>query len=187
VLGRRRQILDAIPFPAGIKAQRTRIHGDYHLGQVLRAKTNYVILRFEGDPARPLAERRAKHSPLKDVASMLRSFGYAAQVSLMNYTARRPEEVARLEPWARLWERYSVAEFLRCYRETAGDAEFLPADKGGFRSLLTIYLLERALQDLTYELDSRPNWARIPLIGILSLPLEAGGHEWNRTSFPSRR
>jgi len=173
VLSRRRQILD--PFRAlagnGLHAQRTRIHGDYRLGQVLRAKTDYVILDFEGEPARSLADRRFKRSPLKDVAGMLRSLSYAAHGTLMNYTARRPEDLTRLEPWAQLWEQATSAEFLRAYRETAQGAEFLPADGGDCRTLLDAYLLDKALCELLSELNNRPSWVRIPLMGILSLSL----------------
>jgi len=173
VLSSRRRILDRFRRMDrdGINGLRTRIHGDYHLGQVLRVKADYVILDFEGEPARPLCERRAKHSPLKDVAGMLRSFSYAAYASLMNYTARRPEDFSRLEPWARLWERSAAAEFLRGYRERAAGAAYLPAASDGFRKLLAAYLLDKALYELMYELNNRPEWVRIPLQGILSTSL----------------
>jgi len=173
LLSRRRNILDRFRSFGGeeLQAQKIRIHGDYHLGQVLRVKTDYVIIDFEGEPARPLSERRAKQSPLKDVAGMLRSFGYAAYSTLMNYTTRRPEDLTRLEPWAQLWERSSAAEFLRAYRETTRTAEILPAGKDAFRRLLDVYLLDKALYELRYELNNRPTWLRIPLMGLLSLSL----------------
>jgi maltose alpha-D-glucosyltransferase/alpha-amylase len=172
LLSQRRRILDHFrSFGHGeLHAQRTRIHGDYHLGQVLRVKTDYVILDFEGEPARPLAYRRSKQSPLKDVAGMLRSFSYASYVTLMSYTSRRPEDLTRLEPWAQFWERSSAAAFLRAYREAAQSAAFLPPDKESFRHLLDVYLLDKALYELRYELNNRPTWVRIPLMGILSLP-----------------
>ena len=181
VLGRRRQILDNFHLSAaeGTLGQRIRIHGDYHLGQVLQVKTDYVVVDFEGEPARPIAERRAKRSPLKDVAGMLRSLSYAAYQGLIAYTARRPEDWESLEPWARLWERSMGAEFLRAYRTTAEGAPFLPCSEENFRKLLAIYLLDKALYELLYELNNRPAWVRIPLIGILSLPMEAGGRAWN--------
>ena len=188
VLGRRRQILDSFRHVGGhdLLAQRTRIHGDYHLGQVLQVRTDYVILDFEGEPARPIEERRAKQSPLKDVAGMLRSFAYAAYAGLINYSTRRPEDFDKLEPWARLWERSTAAEFLRAYREGAAEGRFLPEVESDLRGLLAVFWLDKALYELSYELNNRPDWVRIPLIGILSLPIEVGDHEWNSTQFPNR-
>jgi len=188
VLGRRSQILDNFKLAAqeGVLGQRIRIHGDYHLGQVLQVKTDYVILDFEGEPARPLVERRAKSSPLKDVAGMVRSLSYAAYSGLIAHTARRPEDWKTLEPWARLWERSMGAEFVRAYRNAAQHAPFLPSSDDSFRNLLAIFLLDKALYELSYELNNRPAWVRIPLMGILSLPLEAGGREWNWMPFRSR-
>ena len=151
--------------------QWIRIHGDYHLGQVLRAKGDFVILDFEGEPARSLEERRAKHPPLKDVAGMLRSFSYAAFAALMRYTARRPADSSQMEPWARLWESSVSAEFLRAYRETAAASPIVPQERDTFDGLLGIYVLDKALYELIYELDNRPAWIRIPLHGILSLPM----------------
>lgn len=173
VLSRRRRILDqfgAMNFD-GLRSQRIRIHGDYHLGQVLRAKTDVVILDFEGEPARSLEYRRSKQCPLKDVAGMLRSFNYAAYGTLINYTARHPEDFARLESWAQLWERSVSAEFLRAYRDAAQGADILPADSVEFRRLLHVFLLDKALYEILYELNSRPEWVRVPMLGILSLPL----------------
>jgi len=186
VLGRRRQILDSFRYSAAddLQVQRIRVHGDFHLGQVLRARTDYIILDFEGEPARPLSERRAKQSPLKDVAGMLRSLSYAAYAGLFNYTARRAEDFEKLEPWAALWERSSAAEFLRAYCETACGAAFLPSNEADFRDLLAAYWLDKALYELSYELNNRPAWVRIPLMGILSVPIKTGGYEWN--SNPSR-
>ncbi len=173
VLSRRRRILDYFGTlkSASFRSQRIRIHGDYHLGQVLRVKTDFVILDFEGEPARPLEYRRSKQCPLKDVAGMLRSFSYAAYASLINYSTRHSEDLTRLEPWAQLWERSAAAAFLRVYRETAHGAEFLPADTADFHKLLDVFLLDKALYEVRYELNARPAWVRIPLMGIMSLPL----------------
>jgi maltose alpha-D-glucosyltransferase / alpha-amylase len=172
VLGQRREFLSRLHLATGEIGQgmRIRIHGDYHLGQVLRVKTDYVILDFEGEPSRPLAERRAKQSPLKDVAGMLRSFSYAAYATLMNWSARRGEDATRLEPWARLWERSAGAEFLRGYREATVGADFLPSNPAVFRRLLGGFRLSKALYEVLYELNNRPGWVRIPLMGILSFP-----------------
>jgi len=173
VLSRRRRILYRFKMPesSGIRTQRIRIHGDYHLGQVLKVRGDFVILDFEGEPARALQERRAKQCPLKDVAGMLRSFSYAAYASLINYTTRRPEDFARLEPWAQLWERCVSAQFLRAYRETAYGAAFMPSDMEAFGNLLDVFMADKALYEVLYELNTRPAWVRIPLMGIMSLAL----------------
>jgi maltose alpha-D-glucosyltransferase/alpha-amylase len=171
VLSRRRQTLDRfrqLGVDNGL-GLRTRIHGDYHLGQVLRFKSDFVILDFEGEPARSLAERRAKQSPIKDVAGMLRSFSYAAYAALITYTTRRPDDFGFLMPWARLWERSVSTEFLRSYRATAQSAAYLPDDVSDFKKLLEAYLLDKALYEMLYELNNRPTWVRIPIEGILSL------------------
>ena len=173
VLSRRRRLLDHFERlgPETLRTRRTRIHGDYHLGQVLKVRTDFVIIDFDGEPTRPLAERRAKQCPLKDVAGMLRSFSYAAYSSLMNFTTRHGGDMARIEPWARLWERCAAAEFLRAYRETAHGADFLPPSVDDFRKLLDIFLVDKALYEVRYELNARPAWLRIPLLGIMSLQL----------------
>jgi maltose alpha-D-glucosyltransferase/alpha-amylase len=171
VLSRRRQILERFRSPGidSVDGLLTRIHGDYHLGQVLRYRSDFVILDFEGEPARSLAERRTKQSPMKDVAGMLRSFSYAAYATLINFTARRPEDLGRLMPWARLWERSVSAEFLRAYRATSQSSNHVPSDPAAFRQLLDAYLLDKALYELRYEMNNRPTWARIPVEGILAL------------------
>jgi maltose alpha-D-glucosyltransferase/alpha-amylase len=173
VLSRRTLVLDRFrQLAAGeIHALRTRIHGDYHLGQVLRSKGDFVILDFEGEPARSLAERRTKQSPLKDVAGMLRSFSYAAFSALMKYSTRRPEDFSRLEPWAHLWEQSVSSAFLRTYCEYARGVEVVPSEPRIFEQLLEAYVIDKAFYELVYELNNRPSWVMIPLTGILSLPL----------------
>ena len=167
---RARNIASANPAHAG---QRTRIHGDYHLGQVLRARGDFVILDFEGEPARSLAARRAKQSPLRDVAGMLRSFSYAAYSGLAAFSQRRPpsneSDAKNLEAWARQWESAVSAEYLRAYSTTvrAANSELLPPPEQT-DLLLNAYLLEKSLYELLYELDNRPTWVRIPLAGILA-------------------
>jgi maltose alpha-D-glucosyltransferase/alpha-amylase len=168
LFARARAIASATPDEAGM---RIRIHGDYHLGQVLRSRGDYVILDFEGEPARTLAARRAKQSPLKDVAGMLRSFSYAAYAGLNAFAQRRPDDAKGLEPWARLWQNAVSTEFLRAYRVTidATNTKLIPSPTQA-QLLLNAYLLEKALYELLYELDNRPAWVRIPLVGILALP-----------------
>jgi maltose alpha-D-glucosyltransferase/alpha-amylase len=150
-------------------ALRTRIHGDFHLGQLLRSKGDFYIIDFEGEPARPLVERRAKQSPLRDVASMMRSFSYAAYAALMRYVSRRPEHFERLAPWAKLWEQSVCTEFLRAYREQMRGKSIVPAESKSFETLLEAYVLDKALYELMYEISDRPTWVHIPLAGILSL------------------
>jgi maltose alpha-D-glucosyltransferase / alpha-amylase len=169
LFARARAIASATPSAAG---QRIRIHGDYHLGQVLRSRGDYVILDFEGEPARSLHERRDKQSPLKDVAGMLRSFSYAAYAALNTFAQRRPDDAKNLEPWVALWQNSVSTEFLRTYQLTINTAypSLIPEPRQAQICLVT-YLLEKALYELLYELDNRPMWVRIPLAGILSLPL----------------
>ena len=150
-------------------ATKTRVHGDYHLGQVLWAEGDFYLLDFEGEPARSLAQRRQKQSPLKDVAGMLRSFSYAAYAALFAYTASRPGDFARVEPWARHWQTWASAAFLKGYFESAGDAGFLPAELTQRDALLRLFMLDKALYELNYELNNRPDWVRIPLWGIFEL------------------
>jgi maltose alpha-D-glucosyltransferase/alpha-amylase len=150
--------------PQGLK---TRIHGDFHLGQVLVTRNDFVIIDFEGEPGHSLEQRSAKHSPLRDVAGMLRSFSYV-QHSALRKAAHVDAEAARLAPLARAWEIAARGAFLAAYDEAARDAkiygpEALQPDSG----LLGLFELEKALYELKYELGSRPTWAGIPLQGIL--------------------
>ena len=159
-------------FERRISAKRIRIHGDYHLGQVLWTGKDFVILDFEGEPAVALTERRIKRSPLRDVAGMIRSFHYAAYGGLYQHVERGslpPENLAGFEPWARYWNRIVSGAFLRSYLQALGPSEVLP-DSGEQRHLLLqAYLLNKAVYELGYELNNRPNWLRIPLQGILEL------------------
>ncbi len=144
-----------------LTATRTRTHGDYHLGQVLATGDDFIIIDFEGEPARSLEERRKKRSPLRDVAGMLRSFDYAAASVLTG------DE--RLEPWDRAWVAWNSAAFLQAYLKTAEGASFVPRDRAELDTLLSAYLLEKAVYELQYELNNRPDWVRIPMRGILRL------------------
>lgn len=152
-----------------ISAIRIRIHGDYHLGQVLFTGSDYFIIDFEGEPARPLSERRNKRSPLQDVAGMLRSFHYAAKAASASAKERSPDSrnaQAQIDSFALQWREMASREFLRSYRTTAGDARFLPASPADFDALLNVHLLEKAIYELGYELNNRPAWVSIPLEGI---------------------
>jgi len=150
-------------------ATKIRVHGDYHLGQVLWSEGDFYILDFEGEPARPLEERRLKQSPLKDVAGMIRSFGYAAYAGLFAFTSSRRSEFPRLEAWARVWHQEASAAFLRTYFALVEESLFVPRIEKDREGLLRLFVLEKALYELNYELNNRPEWARIPLRGILDL------------------
>jgi maltose alpha-D-glucosyltransferase/alpha-amylase len=155
-----------------IDAMRIRCHGDYHLGQVLYTGSDFVIVDFEGEPTRSISERQLKASPFRDVAGMLRSFDYACYSALADRVAGMligPEESARLRGWMQFWTAWTSAAFLKSYLATADGQPFVPAERENVQLLLDVYLLEKALYELRYELNNRPEWARIPLHGILQL------------------
>jgi maltose alpha-D-glucosyltransferase/alpha-amylase len=155
--------------PSEFTAARIRVHGDYHLGQVLWAESDYYILDFEGEPDRSLEERRRKESPLKDLAGMLRSYSYAAYAALLKHGSGRAGDLSRLEQWAAIWQRWVSAAFLRGYLATAGPAQFIPVDPIQRARLLDLFLIDKALYELNYELNNRPDWVRIPLRGLAEL------------------
>jgi maltose alpha-D-glucosyltransferase / alpha-amylase len=163
VLERIRRVMDL-----RIEASRIRIHGDYHLGQVLWTGRDFVIIDFEGEPARPLGERRIKRTPLTDVAGMLRSFHYAAYTAL-NRQASGPvsQNPAFLEPWVLYWYWWVSGAFFQAYREATSEAVLLPPDGPQLEVLLDVLLLEKALYELRYELNNRPEWVRVPIQGLL--------------------
>jgi maltose alpha-D-glucosyltransferase/alpha-amylase len=150
---------------------KTRYHGDYHLGQVLLSQNDFLIIDFEGEPARSLEERRAKHCALRDVAGMLRSFNYARWTAAKRVNNTDHARDARLEALLVQWERETRREFLQAYEQAVAGCGLygsFPAARG----LLELFELEKALYELRYEINNRPGWVRIPLQGILSL---AGG------------
>jgi maltose alpha-D-glucosyltransferase/alpha-amylase len=151
-----------------VTAMRTRHHGDYHLGQLLYTGKNFVITDFEGEPARALSERRMKRSPLRDVAGMLRSFDYAA-VSALKSGGIRAEDLPTLEPWARFWNLWVSVVFLKSYLAVAHEGGFLPKSKDEMKTLLDLYVLEKAIYELGYELNNRPDWVGVPIQGILEI------------------
>jgi maltose alpha-D-glucosyltransferase/alpha-amylase len=152
---------------------RIRCHGDYHLGQVLSVEgDDFILLDFEGEPLRPMAERRDKYSGLKDVAGMLRSFGYAAHSAFMELVAERPEMTAVREPWVRAWEAWIPAAFLATYLEGVSDTGLVPADPVDLQLLLDAYVLDKAFYELGYELNNRPDWVGIPLEGIRAVAVQ---------------
>lgn len=156
-----------------ITGMRTRHHGDYHLGQVLYTGKDFVITDFEGEPARAISERRLKRSPLRDVAGMLRSFNYAALFALRTGSFR-PEDVTNLEPWARFWNLWVSVGFLKSYFEIAANRGLLPKSKEELKTLLDIHMLEKAVYELNYELNNRPDRVNVPIQGILEIVQPAG-------------
>ena len=152
--------------PADKAGASIRVHGDYHLGQVLRTDAGWYVLDFEGEPARPLEERTAPSSPLKDVAGMLRSFHYAAQVGL---TERAEANQERYLPKAENWEAHNRAAFLRGYMGAAAGAGLLPGDDAALDAVLTAFELDKAVYELLYERGHRPDWVVIPQSAIARL------------------
>lgn len=171
LLARRREIDDRLTLPhlADGELHKTRYHGDYHLGQVLVLADDFTIIDFEGEPARPLAERRAKSSPLRDVAGMLRSINYAAVAGMRGSTTGRVEDTTSLEPLANDWEHRTAEAFLSGYRETIVGTSSYPRDAAIADRLLEHFILEKAFYEMSYELANRPTWVRIPLEGIRTL------------------
>jgi len=166
-----RDRLSGLQALGGQRLAKIRVHGDYHLGQVLRASDAFVILDFEGEPGRPLAERRATQCALKDVAGMLRSFAYAAQAAVFTATEAAPEDPDRsghLAPWAAAWEAAIRTAFLEGYlAETlARGAAFLPRRRETLDAVLRVFELDKAIYEVGYELNHRPAWLRIPLAGL---------------------
>jgi maltose alpha-D-glucosyltransferase / alpha-amylase len=147
---------------------RIRGHGDFHLGQVLFTGKDFVIIDFEGEPVRPITERRLKRSPLRDVAAMLRSFNYAALSKLRNDSIR-PEDAVQLRPWARFWDFWVSVNYLRGYFSATASSSFMPKSQDELSLMLSAYTLEKAVYELGYELNNRPNWVDIPIAGILEL------------------
>ncbi len=160
ILAREKRLLDR-----KTNAAKIRIHGDYHLGQVLYTGKDFVILDFEGEPARPLSERKLKRSALRDVAGMMRSFQYAAYSALWQ-PSMRTEDVPFLERWADIWYRLMNSVFLQNYLDTTSNAVFVPNNLDDFQTLLEAYLLDKAVYEIGYELNNRPDWVIIPIRGI---------------------
>lgn len=170
VISRLHQIVDR-----KLGGMRIRCHGDYHLGQVLYTGKDFIIIDFEGEPARPISERRAKRSALRDVAGMIRSFDYAAVAALGDRIVR-PDDAAQLRPWAKFWYRFVSTEFLEGFLATIGNAPFMPRSADEINLLLNIFLLEKAVYEIGYELNNRPAWVNVPIAGVLDL-LQTDGKE----------
>lgn len=156
-----------------INARKIRIHGDYHLGQVLFSGRDFTIIDFEGEPARATSERRLRYSPLRDVAGLLRSLHYAVYSRFLEYAELRELDLESLEPWVEPWYRASAGAFLEGYYQLINESGLLPDTEEDSRLLLEVFLLEKAVYEVGYELNNRPDWIGIPIAGIQQI-LEAG-------------
>lgn len=168
VLAMKADILTALKriYNHKIDTLKIRVHGDYHLGQVLFTGKDVVILDFEGEPSRSYSERRLKRSPLRDVAGMIRSYHYAAYGSLFLDEELPDEERTSLMPYADQWYHYMSGFFMQAYLEAVKDSAFIPKNEEDLKVLLQTFLLEKAIYELNYELNNRPGWVVIPLRGI---------------------
>ena len=160
ILGRGEEVREQLRMltHAGSTGKSIRTHGDYHLGQTLLTPRGWVIIDFEGEPARPLYERRGKRSPLRDIASMLRSFAYVTSTVKIQQGHDAPED----------FESQARERFLTHYLSTV-DPTLLPAGEAAIANLLLVFELEKAIYELQYELDNRPDWVQIPVAGISRL------------------
>jgi maltose alpha-D-glucosyltransferase / alpha-amylase len=154
--------------PKDLAIRKSRFHGDLHLGQVVVVREDFLILDFEGEPARPLEERRRKHSPMRDVAGMMRSFNYAGWSALREHSRASPPSESVLMI-VQQWEALATESFLAAYRQSAAGCPTIPADDADFQQLLALFSLEKALYEICYEASNRPDWLGIPVRGVLQL------------------
>jgi trehalose synthase-fused probable maltokinase len=173
---------------------RVRVHGDYHLGQVLAigdetGHRDYVIIDFEGEPESSISDRKIKHSPLKDVAGMIRSYHYAVSAKLFNAAETQDIDPDKLQVVSDRWYKLIRDTYLDAYLETFGSPHPMFYDNGEINYLLLIYLLEKAVYELGYEISYRPTWVKIPLKGIVDVireieKLQPGGKHRQMASAP---
>lgn len=156
-------------FAHKIDTMKIRNHGDFHLGQVLWTGRDFIIIDFEGEPAKPYSERRLKRSPLRDVAGMIRSFHYAVYSTVMQDQFNTQRQETNLLEWADLWYHHISRFYLQGYFDQVKGASFIPQDEGDLRVLMETYILEKAVYELNYELNNRPDWVLIPIRGIQSI------------------
>jgi maltose alpha-D-glucosyltransferase/alpha-amylase len=163
--------------PHEAEAQKTRYHGDFHLGQVLAVKNDFFIIDFEGEPARPLADRRRKSSPLRDVAGMIRSFDYASFTAVRQLAEARPAAEQRMLELAEAWRQRAVDGFRAAYRKAMRGCAAYPVSKNQGRRMIAFFILEKAIYEVSYELANRPGWVDIPLRGVLGILARMEGAE----------
>jgi maltose alpha-D-glucosyltransferase / alpha-amylase len=163
--------------PDEVQAQKTRFHGDFHLGQVLVVQNDFFIIDFEGEPARPLGDRRRKSPPLRDVAGMIRSFDYASVTAVRHLAQARPSAEPRMRQLAEAWRQRAIDGFRAAYRKSMRGCAAYPASKSQTRNMLAFFTLEKAIYEVSYELANRPGWADIPLSGVLGILARLDGAE----------
>ena len=163
--------------PDGVEAEKTRYHGDFHLGQTLAVKNDFFIIDFEGEPARPLADRRRKSSPLRDVAGMIRSFDYASFTAVRQLAEARPAAEPIMLQLAEHWRQRAVDGFRAAYRKAMRGCPSYPTSKSQARRMLAFFTLEKAIYEVSYELANRPGWVDIPLKGVLGILARIEGAE----------
>ncbi len=171
ILGMRSEVLKAFKqiYIHKFDTIKIRTHGDYHLNQILWTGKDFVITNFEGESARPFSERRLRRSPLRDVAAMIRSLHYATYSNIIDHELKKMDKRDELETWGEIWFHYVTRIFLNGYMENAGNFKFIPSDKQDFKILMNVLLLEKAVYELNYELNNRPEKVIIPLTGIKTL------------------
>jgi maltose alpha-D-glucosyltransferase/alpha-amylase len=147
---------------------RIRVHGDYHLGQVLWTGDDFLIIDFEGEPGRPLSQRRFKRNPLRDVAGMMRSLEYASAAALRD-GRHRAEDMPVLSVWARAWTEWVSSSFLGGYLDRVAGTKLVPPNDADVEQLLRFFMFEKVIYEIAYELDNRPEWVEIPMRGLLAL------------------
>jgi len=159
--------------PTQVNAAKTRIHGDYHLGQVLVVQQDFMIIDFEGEPRKNAEERRRKQSPLRDAAGMLRSFDYAAWAALPRVVQDHAQRRDYLQRQVLAWRDQATAAFLESYQQAIAGCPCYPADAEAARQLLALFMTEKIFYELQYELASRPAWVGIPILGAMAFLLPA--------------
>jgi maltose alpha-D-glucosyltransferase/alpha-amylase len=155
--------------PQAIDCQNIRIHGDFHLGQILIVKDDIFIIDFEGEPRRKLDERRRKAPAARDVAGLIRSIDYSATAALERALKVAPDDQGKLGTALAEWRDRSVAAFLAAYREVMTDQRLWPAGSHASMEMLNFFLLEKAFYEIEYELAHRPEWLRVPLTGVVRI------------------